>query len=199
MKKLFVDLDDTFVDTERYLRKICESNGLKVPKYDTIYTLYGEDNEYKPYFDMVFNNYFVIPKKQGVIENISLLETEYEIIFCTYCTTKGEKEAKKKFANSLGKEIILCEGDNYTKSNIDMSEGILIDDNPEVLEASNAGKKIQMYNEFTYTQTLSNCSLVVDWFDIVDQLMEVSIDERLRSFISDGISRCYNSTIKKYL
>lgn len=198
MKKLFVDLDDTFVDTERYLRKICESNGLKVPKYETIYTLYG-NSEYDPYFDMVFNNYFVIPKKQGVIENISLLETEYEVIFCTYCTTKSELEAKKRFAESLGKNIILCEGEDHAKSSTDMSEGILIDDNIDVLKASNASKKLQMYNEFTYTKTLQDCSLVIDWFDVVDQLMEVSVDEGLRSFISDGISRCYSSAIKEHL
>lgn len=198
MKKLFVDLDDTFVDTERYLRKICESNGLKVPKYETIYTLYGVDG-YKPYFDMVFNNYFVIPKKQGVIENINLLETEYDIVFCTFCTTKEEKVAKKKFAESMGKDIILCEGDDFDKSSIDMSGGILIDDSIDVLKASNADKKLQMYNEFTYTQILKDCSLVVDWFDIVDQLMEVSVDEKLRDFISNGISRCYSSTIEKHI
>lgn len=198
MRKLFVDLDDTFVDTERYLRRILESNGLKVPKYETVYTLYGEE-AYKPYFDMVFNNYFVIPKKQGVNENIKLLETEYNIVFCSYCTTKNEKIAKKRFAESLNKEIILCEGEDFDKSNVDMSGGILIDDNLDVLASSNADKKLQMYNEFTYRQGINGCPLVIDWFDVVDQLMEVSVDEKLRELISIGISGFHSCDVKKHI
>lgn len=198
MKRLFVDLDDTFLDTERYLRKILKSNGLKVPKYDTAYTLYGNE-EYKQYFDMVFSNYLIIPKKLGVKENIKLLETEYDVVFCSYCTTQSEKEAKKKWADSIGKEIILCEGDDFNKSSVDMSGGIIIDDNIEVLSASNADKKLQMYNEYTYERTAKNSHLVIDWFDVADQLMEVSIDEKLREYISIGIQGINSGNVKKHI
>lgn len=67
MKRLYIDLDDTYKDTERYLRKILESEGIQVPKsLETVYTLVryatlSNDDELRrvanPLFDLMGKAY----------------------------------------------------------------------------------------------------------------------------------------------
>ena len=188
MKKLYVDLDDTFKDSEKFLRKILEANGLECPKNGSVYWRV-DSSDYRPYFEMMFGNYRFIPNKEGAVENLKLLETEFEVIFCSSYINDFEAESKKKFADSLGKSIILCGGENFDKSQVDMSDGILIDDKFEVLDASNALVKIQMYNPYNFEGISENSTLVTNWYQIVDKLMGVDVDEDLRRDFCQGIQR----------
>lgn len=191
MKKLFLDLDDTYKDTERYLRSVLKANSLAIPKQGTAYSLY-RDIMYKDIFEMVFSDYSVIPNKEGVEENLKIVETEYEIILCSSYTTDIEKCAKQSYADGLGKEIILCGGSQWDKSHVNMLGESFIDDNAEILALSNATKKIQMYNPYSCVSLkgYSGDTLVLDWFEALDQLVEVRVDEQLRERFCKRIEEC---------
>ena len=195
IKKIYLDLDDTLLDTEAYIRFILGIRGIGVPKdleYGTIYT--SKDKRVKDLFKVIFDNdYDAVPWKMGAKECFRLLETEYEIIFVSSCSTKDEEVSKKKFADKLGKKIILCSGDKWDKSHVDMLDGIFIEDNLDVLMGTNAAVKIQMYNPYRFH--LSECNpicperdlLVTNWFQILDYLMEVDISEDFRRRFCEGI------------
>ena len=191
MKKLFVDLDDTYKDTERYLRQVIRANGLAIPQYGTVYSMYL-DIMYRDIFEVVFSDYSVIPNKEGVDENLKILETEYEIIFCSSYTTDIEKRAKQSYSDNLGKEIILCGGTQWDKSYVNMSGASFIDDDAGILCLSNAKKKIQMYNPYKRgdLKDYRGDTLVLNWFEALDKLVEVNVDEQLRERFCKGIKNC---------
>ena len=195
MKKLFLDLDDTYKDTERYLRSVLKANSLAIPKQGTVYRFHL-DIMYKDIFEMVFSDYSVIPNKEGAEENLRILETEYEIIFCSSYTTDSEKCAKQSYADGLGKEIILCGGSQWDKSHVNMLGESFIDDNARILALSNATKKIQMYNPYSCVglRDYSGDPLVLDWFSALDHLVEVSVDEQLRERFCKRIKECSSQT-----
>jgi len=186
MKKLFLDLDDTYKDTERYLRHSIKANGLPLPTNMTVYALYSNP-KYAHIFDMVFGNYHVIPELEGAKEGLKLLETEFEVIFCSGCTTTEEGFSKRKLATKMGKDIILCSTDKWDKSHIDMTGSIFVDDRPDILTLSNAEQRIQMYNQYSCSSIL-DCGgdmLVLDWYMLLDILMEVKRDEKLERSICE--------------
>ena len=200
MKKLFLDLDDTYKDTERYLRHIIRANGLPLPGNNmTVYALYSNPR-YAHIFDMVFSNYHVIPELEGAKDNLKLLDTEYEIVFCSGCTTEEEGRSKRKLADKMGKEIILCSGDRADKSHVDMSGSIFVDDRPDILAKSNAEQRIQMYNPYM-SDSILDCGgdmLVLDWSMLVDILMEVKPNEDLKRSILERTLKYSTSPANGY-
>ena len=194
IKKIYLDLDDTLLDTESYIRFILDLRGIKIAK-DLKYDIYTSiDKRVRDLLKIIFaSDYDAVPWKIGAKECFKLLETEFEIVFVSSCTTKEEEVSKKKFADKLGKKIILCSGDKWDKSHVDMSDGIFIEDNLDVLMGTNAAVKIQMYNPYNFHSSKCNpiCPerdlLVTDWFQIIDYLMEVDISENFRRRFCEGI------------
>lgn len=201
MKKLFIDIDDTYKDTEHYLRALLINNGYSVPDNDTIYALTNSEEGVNSIFRSVFKNYSAIPDIYGVRENFPLLETEYEIIFCSTYYSKEESLAKKIFARDLDKEIILCDGNssNWDKSNVDMSGSAFVDDNIKILTRSNADSKYSIYNPFQFNLQLfrtkgQDIKLVSNWYELTDLLMGVEVDEDIRKRVCEGIQKYCNGS-----
>lgn len=200
-KKLFCDLDDTYLDTEPYLRSVCKANGLLTLKGICIY-----DMRYTPmYRDIikeVIKDYSVIPTKVGAEECMKVLETEYDIIFVSSYLEEYEAEAKRSLAKGLGKPIILININDSTseigdKSVVNMSGGVFIDDILAHLVKSNASKRILMLNK--YQSDLENiCKgvwtpndlVVSDWYSVTDELMKGDEDDNLRKCICERVSEC---------
>lgn len=192
-KKLFMDLDDTYKDTETYLRCILKNYGIKIPETMSVYALY-DIPQYRGYIEEVFGDYENIPNMIGARENFKLLQTEYKIIFCSSCNSEQEAIGKKKFAESLNKEIILCSGKQWDKSHVDMSGGVFIDDNKDILNKSNASVKIQMFNPYSYSGIANGSYLATNWYTVSDLLMEVNVNEKLRGSFCQGIQE-FHSTV----
>lgn len=194
MRNMYVDLDDTFVETEQYCRRVLSSNYIKVPLNETVYVMYGEGRE-RQIFNEIFRNYSVIPLKDGARECMKLLETEYNIIFCSAYTTTVEAAAKEKLAKFLGKDIILCETNE--KSHVEMGSGIFVEDNPRHLVCSKCevANQYLMYSPFTlddegvpYFNRFKGTT-VFNWYELVDKLMGGEEDVELRKYIRERIQK----------
>lgn len=194
-KTLFLDIDDTLKDTERYIRRLMFCNGIKTPSIGTVYRWINTDKDL--FILEVMSNYNVIPYRLGARDGINLLSTEYNIVLCSGYYYEEERRSKESFANSIGKELILCDmNKGFTKSSVDMSGGILVDDNSEILLTSNADVKFEMYNKYVFELTAERDerTTLVDWFSLVEILMGYSkssdgekINEELRGFIHQRV------------
>lgn len=196
MQNIYLDLDDTFVDTEMYIRSVLKNNLLPV-RDNTVYAL-----RFLPiYSDImrdVFKNYDIIPLKEDAEVSLSLLSTEYNIIFCSSYITEEEANAKKSFAKKYKKDIILCGGQNWDKSRVDMSGGIMIDDDPEALSRSNATTKIQVFNPYKtnglrYTEYLKGDHFAENLPQAVEFLMggeNIYGNSELRRCICERVQEC---------
>lgn len=195
MRKIYLDMDDTLVDTEVYLRKVLRANGYSCPKYETVYTMYGLESV-NHIFKEVLSDYSAIPKKVGAEECIRVLETEYELVFLSCYSTEYEKKAKENLALQLNKDIILCEGFKG-KDTVDINGGILLDDTPRNLLFSGLPSKDQylMYNPYAldrqgirdYAEFKGN--VVTSWYDFTDKVMEVEEDAELREYICARVQK----------
>lgn len=186
---IFMDLDDTVKDTERYIRRLMQCNGAPVPAVGSVYNYIGTEHDIL--IREVLCNYDVIPFRQGAKNALDLLSTEYDIVFCSACCFPGEAEGKKKLAKELGKELILCSGDQWDKSHVDMSGCIFVDDRSDILIKSNASKKFELFNPYFFSLTAERDCVtdVVDWFSLTDILMgmETQSNEELRRVICSRI------------
>lgn len=191
-KIMYVDLDDTVKDTERYIRRVIESNcGSLLKGILSVYELMEYENMY---IKEVLSHYDAIPYKDGAKNSLDLLSTEYEIEFCSCYTYAEEAESKLAYAKSMGKKIHLVSySECPDKSCIDMSGGIIVDDKPYVLNASKADRKFELLNRYTYNvNDERDASIeVVNWYSLVDKLMGGvdSIDEDIRRYVCQGIQR----------
>lgn len=198
MQKLFMDLDDTYFDTERYLEKLLNNVGLPtpLPGEGNIYAL-STISEYKDIILEAMSDYSYIPKKEGADLALELLSTEYEVIFCSSYTYENEYKAKKSFANRVNKDIILCTGDKFDKSHVDMRDSIFIENDPSILDVSSAKVKIQMCNQDMLkgiTFDYKNIDLyATNWSEIVDYLMEVDVNAELRRRFCERIQEFHYS------
>lgn len=196
-RKLYVDLDDTFCDTENYLRMMFKQNGIKVSEERSIYDYIGI-GECDFLFREGMSDYRLIPKMPGSEDAIRILSTEYEVVFASCYTFPEEAEGKKKLARAMRKNLILCRG---TKSHLDMEGGVFIDDNPRhVLESSakNEDKYVffNIYNagelmKCIWEQNGFNPHIVADWYEITNMLMGVKendaeLREHFRKRVSGG-------------
>lgn len=190
--RLYIDLDDTVKETSRYLDKVIKSNKLPLGEKNKLYSIISEDF----FVREVLCNWGVIPFCSGAINSLKLLETEYEIVFCSKYMFEDEARQKKEFANFMGKELYLFPtSSDLDKSSMDMSGGILIDDNLDVLLNSNADSLYEMYNDFKGIDILKprpeNCS-VVTWYSLVDTLLGGSEEnENTRRVVYQGVQRQY--------
>lgn len=144
MKKVYLDIDDTLYDTYNYLRSlVVMSFGTDYIKDKNIYEMMEEDEEVKKLCMNVLSDYSKIPTKAYVKDFIRLLSGKYDVVLCSMYVFDCEREAKEKLAKKLGVESILVKYDkNIGKSNIDMSDGIFVDDSIKLLNSSNANRKI---------------------------------------------------------
>lgn len=177
-KVIYLDIDDTLLDTEGYIRRNLIGGR---PFTGSIYTL--GTSRLNGYFCP--NNYKKIPFKEGALDVLKILSQDYEIILASCCRTVEESISKRNLARSLGKRVILCRGND--KSNIDMNGAIFIDDRSDILASSNASYKIRMYNAYTegYQLPLKTCDLVHSWYGILDLLENTDTDT---SILGDYLS-----------
>lgn len=200
-KKLFCDLDDTYLDTEAYIRSVCRSNGLPTFKGICIYDMMSIPM-YTELIKEVMSDYTVIPTKVGAEECMKLIETEYDVIFISSYSEEYEAEAKRRLARKLKKPIILVcsKDDEYgigDKSHVDMSGAVFIDDIMKHLTHSNASKRILMLNKYQSDleeiyggNWTANDIVVSDWYAITDELMKGDEDGNLRECICKRVSKC---------
>lgn len=212
MQKLFLDLDDTVKDTEKYIRRILKEEFHDIPDVKSVYFLNPSvvEDKYKKsaeaYWEVmreIFENYEVVPETPGATDCINILASEYDVIFCSSCCTDGEEKAKKKFADLYKRDIIICRED-YTKSGVDMSGAIQVDDSIVSLSSTNAEQKIQILNPYlakglTYSQYLVGDHLAVNLPDVVDYLNGGKTDVKSTEFrrtIYKGIQNKYKGNRK---
>lgn len=193
MRKLYLDLDDTYVDTENYIRKVLNSNGVDCDQNESVWDVYFRGDTVD-IFREILADYSAIPKKVGAEECLKILETEFEIVYVTCYICEEEHIAKLDMAKEDGREIIFCP--DFDKSHIDMQEGVFIDDVPKHLINSSVKdeNKYLMYNK--YVKDLTKClmafngTVVFDWYDFCDKVMEVNVDAELRDSICSRIPKC---------
>lgn len=176
--KLFLDLDDTVKDTERYIRKVFASNGLQYDAPGSIYRYINSGTVEDSLIRECFYDWNVIPFKDCALNGIKLLQTEYDVIFCTTYTFNKEAQMKKSLAKTLGCDIILCGDGNRYKDKVDMSGGIFVDDRADILLRSNADIKFELYSPYYFDgyAERDDKTLIVDWYSLIDILMNKGID-----------------------
>lgn len=178
---IYLDLDDTVKETERYIRRVISSNGIRLkPNFygkncDSVYLYVGSDTREGMIVTECLKNWNIIPFKASAINSIKLLKTEYEIIFCTAYCFGEEAEWKKAFAKSMGCNIILCGEECMLKDSVDMQGCIFVDDRHDILLRSNAEDRYELFNPYYfdfhgYVEREDNIGLV-DWYSLVDTLM----------------------------
>lgn len=168
-RKLFLDLDDTFFDTENYLRKVL--GGKWLYHEGLIYEAY-ENMEFNELFKCLeaFMDYRRVPLKAGAREGLEEIKNIYDVIFCSSYHLEPEKKAKEDIAKVLGIPILLCGGDKWDKSHIDMSGGVFVDDNTRLLKLSNAKDKVCFYKKYNFKGKFDGC-IVFDWEELVGVLV----------------------------
>lgn len=176
--KLFLDLDDTVKDTERYIRRVLASNGIDSCGAGSIYNYINSGTVEDSLIRECLYDWNVIPFKDCALNGIKLLQTEYDVIFCTAYTFNKEAQMKKALAKSLGCEIILCDDGNRYKDKVDMSGGIFVDDRADILIRSNADIKFELYSPYYFDgyAERDDRTLIVDWYSLVDILMNKGIN-----------------------
>lgn len=177
MDTIYMDLDDTFFNTEYYIRAVLKNNGLPI-SVPCVYTLrsFKEGDVYHEIIEGIMNHYDSIPIKEGAINSLRLLGTEYNIKLCSSYYSEGEKKSKQEYADSIGREIILVPSEDVGKTSVDMSEGICIDDSLDVISECNAKYKIQMLNKYvarnmSYKDYLIGDAFAENFYDVVDILL----------------------------
>lgn len=194
MKNLFLDIDDTYLSTETFLRTALGCYGVSCPKYNTVYSIkdmYNENSVVPDLYDYLMSDYSVIPKRKGATDGIKLLSSEYNVVFCSASYSGEESAAKRKFAQKEGHELILCRDKNVLQKY--GKDSIIVDDKLINLLSSgfNPSNRILMWNKY-FSLHSSNRQLqhtfpymiVGDWFFLVDLLVGGSMeDEKLREFV----------------
>lgn len=184
-KTLYVDIDDTVKDTERYIRRVMRSNGISCPKTGTIYSKIGTPEG--SIIEEVLCNHDAIPFKESAKSSLELLFTEYNVVFYSHYHFQKEKECKYKLAKLFKRPIILEEFSD--SKSVDMSDAYFVDDRNEVLMSSNAERKFELYSPYMFDMTheRDKDTLIVDWYSLTNILMGVNLDEYLRRFISSRV------------
>lgn len=194
-KKLFLDLDDTFLDTDRFIRYMLKRNGVSeelVNINDDIYVL-SNHPECRDIIEFVTSNYSIIPKKVGAKESLKILKTEYDVIFVTASCREAEYKSKEALLIGMGVPYIITGSD---KTSVDMTGGIQVDDHLIHLNQSNAETKIFFYNKYEMIPNVSTGTLekgykvAKDWFQLTDILMSGGEDIELRKFICQRVQKC---------
>ncbi len=194
-KVLYMDLDDTVKATDMYIHSYLKSNGYGDIR-GSVYNLFFRENcSYLDQVENILDNWDAIPLMDGAYNGLRLLATEYKIIFVSSYGSKVEATHKKHFARIMNCGLILVESFS-SKSCVDMSNGVCVDDRLDILMTTNARAKYEMYNEYRYNlyphSARSEVTVVSNWYSLVDQLMEETERvfkgyENLRRAICSGI------------
>lgn len=215
MCTLYIDLDDTYKDTERYIRKILIANGVSVPHYiKSVYSLlfYDKGNRYshinpvipeilslvcseledvssevEAVFKEVMGSYSVIPNKCGAEDCLNLLKTEYDVTLFSAYTFEHERAEKEKFAKSLGVGSLIVPYGKKQETVLEMG-GIVVDDDPSVINELKGVERYLMYSPYSYYKVGNGVKVVSDWYRLYDTLLEVDIaEDDIRTSIYKGI------------
>lgn len=198
MKRLYLDLDDTFVCTEEYMRTILKNAGLGVDsRLSTVYCLLRTEG-YETILRKILANYDIIPLKDGAEDALKLLKYELDVVFWSSYTFEEEKKAKKAFADSFDTDIVLINyEDDPNKEKIDVSESIIVDDSLDVLSNSKSKTRIQMYNPYiskglSFSEYLVGDIFASDLYSVVDSVLSGGCYENNRRHIQTGVQTEYN-------
>ena len=171
-QELFLDIDDVLFDTENHLRRKLGGewssyNGLlyeayKDMSFDELAIILG-----------VFSNYKRIPFIKGARRGLEKLREKYNVILCSSFCFDVERKAKVEVAEILGLPLILCGGESWYKDGIDMSSGIIVDDNTRIVNLSNASKKVHYYKYGNMVEVLDKSKgvTVFDWSELLNMLL----------------------------
>lgn len=174
-RRLYLDIDDTVVNTNKHIKNML---GSKWQKDGLIYCEYDNMNAIEfAKVKGVFSDYSKIPFIEGAEEGLNILRNHYDLVFCSSYYLEGiEDKAKERWAKELGIPLILCKG--MSKGDIDMSGAIIVDDNPRNILRTNAGEKVLFYNEDFYESV--GGVLVFSWFALVSHLCPNIAVDRLK-------------------
>lgn len=165
MRKLFVDLDNTYLNTMKqivnmYNSDYCYYSGYKEVKWQQIKSwsfkechLIDDKSEVNKYFTQkrFFDGVESMPDAEMALVRLTEF---YEIIFVSMGAQPNLK-GKEKYVLQLpfDADFIGCDWNYYTdKSHIDMSNGIFIDDMTRYLTTSNAAVKICFGKSFDWNK-----------------------------------------------
>ena len=182
-KTVYIDIDDTIVNFSKQavqkLNKICQTNknymeSIKFDFVDLFPDLSREKKE-KIYFD---NFYEGIEKFENMEEVLLEINKNFNIVFVTKGRKNSLKEKEEWLKNNLNKKIkykFIGLPMTSDKTEVDMSNGIIIDDQYKYVEKSKANIKIlYSYNrkETEWNNYLTNIDayIVENWQQILEIL-----------------------------
>lgn len=182
-KTVYIDIDDTIVNFSKQavqkLNKICQTNknymeSIKFDFVDLFPDLSREEKE-KIYFD---NFYEGIEKFENMEEVLLEINKNFNIVFVTKGRKNSLKEKEEWLKNNLNKKIkykFIGLPMTSDKTEVDMSNGIIIDDQYKYVEKSKANIKIlYSYNrkETEWNNYLTNIDayIVENWQQILEIL-----------------------------
>lgn len=140
---LYLDIDDTVLQTDLYLKRVLEMEGIPLSRSDFSYRYVGK---YDDLLEYGLSDYTKIPFISGAKGCISSLSRVYDkVVFVSCYTYEREKFAKEVWAKLIGVPLILCNGNKHL---LDMHDGVLVDDRSDTLVRSNAIFKYNFYNKW---------------------------------------------------
>lgn len=158
--KLYLDFDDVVMDTTRYLmRMLGETNP------NRFWGIYGNDPRV---VTELSENYKKIPIKKNALNGLRIVEKFADITFVSEYYYPGEARDKRILSKGFCRhsDIILVNANESRKYKLDLSKGMLIDDNSKILCMSNAGMKILFYNPANYITRFDGLR-VEDWKGLI--------------------------------
>lgn len=187
--KIYLDFDNTITDTsqrllellnKKYNKQYSKSN---IYKYD-LSDLYPETSS-QDIYNICSDKYFYNELKpiNGVIETLSSMNNNYKYYIASVCY--GESHVlKQKYLDDICGNKISFSGFyifDKNKSCLDMSDGIVIDDNSEMLRSTNSKFKILFKNnmdvEWNRVNNKDEFYIVNTWNEIEDILKFISIQK----------------------
>lgn len=176
--KLYIDVDDTFLNTEKYMRNVLKANGIRVKNGLTAYD-YRDNPVAEDLMDMLFSDYSVIPKMDGAEESLKILQCDYDVVFTSSVFSEKERDAKEKYFKEMGKKLIVIPGQFDLSAFIaPCSNTLVVNDKSRVLDKSGVYpiNTYCMWNPRTsekniYEYLKHGGTVVFDWYELCDQIM----------------------------
>lgn len=173
-KTIFMDLDDTILDTEGYIRKVLGKRNPFWMAYrdSTIYEVVDKFTPQEVYdYLSIMTDYSRIPYMYGARKGLDLLKNKYNIVIVTSCSPiQGEEVAKIKWGQENGYQVIICKGDNWRKDKIDMRGGVFVDNNTRNIKISSASLKIAYYQKWSTEEDYKGI-VVRSWNQLLKELL----------------------------
>ena len=123
----------------------------------------------------LLTNYHKVKVNEGFRTVIPILRSKYRVVFVSMYVSEGELAYKKHLAKVYADEGIFLNVSEYkNKATIDMAWGIFIDDTLEMLNNSNAKKRILFCNvkDYLLKKVPSDVEKVYSWVQLA-KLLEV--------------------------